>query len=233
LINAGVYYIRREMVDRFTPATRSLETEVFPSLAEKRSLEGRIYDRPFIDIGIPVDLDRAQTTIPEWMTRPAAFLDRDGVLIEDTGYVHRPDQVKWLPGAKSAVKKLNDAGFFVFLVTNQAGVARGYYSEADVSRLHCWMTQELAAVGAHLDAIYYCPHHPDGISLTYKMICACRKPAPGLLLRALAEWPVRREGSFLIGDKAIDLQAAEAAEIPGHLFNGSNSLLGMVMGIIR
>ena len=124
---------------------------------------GAILDGNFIDIGIPDDLRRAETVVPAWTRKPAAFLDRDGVLNVDIGWLHKPQDCVWMDGAKEAVRLLNAANYFVFVVTNQAGVARGLYNEAKVLELHDWMSGELAADGAHVDAYYYCPHHPDGI----------------------------------------------------------------------
>jgi D-glycero-D-manno-heptose 1,7-bisphosphate phosphatase len=154
--------------------------------------------------------------------RPAAFLDRDGVLNVDHGYVHAPDQVEWVPGAKQAVKRLNDAGYYVFVVTNQAGVAKGLYPEEAVATLHRWMAEELAAAGAVIDDWRYCPHHPEASVAAYRAAHPWRKPSPGMLLDLLACWPIERERSFLVGDKPSDIEAAEAAGIAGYLFEGGN-----------
>src|SRR3954471_4575031 len=94
--------------------------------------------------------------------RPAAFLDRDGVLNHDRNYVHTPEEFEWISGAQAAIKRMNDAGYYVIVVTNQSGVARGLYEEAAIHRLHHWMNEELAKTGAHIDAFYYCPYHPEG-----------------------------------------------------------------------
>lgn len=150
--------------------------------------------------------------------RPAAFLDRDGVLNVDKGYLFRSEEFEWIPGAIEAVKRLNDLGYLVFVVTNQSGVARGYYGEADVARLHDWMNGELARHGAHIDRFYYCPHYTEGPASGYVRACECRKPLPGLILAAFAEWDIDREKSFLIGDKDSDMAAAAAAEIRGYKF---------------
>jgi D-glycero-D-manno-heptose 1,7-bisphosphate phosphatase len=154
--------------------------------------------------------------------RPAAFLDRDGVLNVETGFAHRPEHIRWTTGAAAAVTLLNRRGFLVFVVTNQSGVARGLYGEDDVRRLHDWMAEELRRQGAHIDAFAYCPHHPDAAVAAYRLACVCRKPAPGLLTQLMARWPVRRELSFLIGDRDTDLAAAKAAGVAGHLFTGGN-----------
>jgi len=154
--------------------------------------------------------------------RPAAFLDRDGVLIEDTGYPHEPAAVRWVAGASEAVSRLNREGFFVFVVTNQSGVARGLYPEAQVGALHRWMAARLAEAGARVDAFEHCPHHPDAPLPAFRRDCRRRKPAPGMIEDLLRDWPVERAGSFLVGDKPSDLAAASAAGLPGHLFPGGN-----------
>jgi D-glycero-D-manno-heptose 1,7-bisphosphate phosphatase len=156
--------------------------------------------------------------------RPAAFLDRDGVLNRDTGYVHTPDQFEWIPGAREAVKHLNDAGYYTFVVTNQAGVAHGYYDEASIHRLHGWMNAELRQTGAQIDAFFHCPYHPEGKLEAYRRASEDRKPNPGMLLRARAEWPLDWSRSFLIGDRDSDIAAAAAAGIPGHMFKGGDLL---------
>jgi D,D-heptose 1,7-bisphosphate phosphatase len=233
IINGGIYFMRRSVIDDLDSTTGSLEEQVFPQLARENLLLGRVYERPFIDIGLLEDLAYAEQAVPHWVTRPAAFLDRDGILNRDKGYVHRPDQFEWLRSAKEAIKLLNDNGFFVFVVTNQAGIAHGYYTEAHVNSLHAWMTTELASVGAHVDGFYHCPHHPAGGVPAYRTLCRCRKPAPGLLIRAFGEWSVRRAGSFVIGDKRSDLEAAAAAGIPGYLLQDGEDLVTMVAKIIR
>jgi histidinol-phosphate phosphatase family protein len=165
--------------------------------------------------------------------RPAAFLDRDGVLIEDTGYPHDPAAVLWVAGAPEAVARLNRAGFFVFVVTNQSGVARGLYPDGQVGALHRWMSARLAEVaGARIDAFEHCPHHPDAPLPAFRRDCRRRKPAPGMIEDLLRAWPVERAGSFLVGDKPSDIAAAEAAGIPGHLFPGGN-LDAFLGGILR
>lgn len=157
-------------------------------------------------------------------SRPAVFLDRDGVLNLDHGYVHAPQQIQWVEGAKEAVKLFNDKGYYVFVVTNQAGVAKGYYGEEAVGALHRWMEREMAKVGAAIDDWRYCPFHPEGVVAAYAQAHHWRKPAPGMILDLLARWPVEQRGSFLIGDKTSDIEAAKAVGIPGYLFRGGDLL---------
>ncbi|HEY6024943.1 MAG TPA: HAD family hydrolase [Pseudolabrys sp.] len=161
--------------------------------------------------------------------RPAAFLDRDGVLNVDHGYTHRPEQLEWIGGAPEAVRLLNEAGYFVFVVTNQSGVARGYYDEDAVKSFHSNMQESLAAHNAHVDAFYYCPHHPEGTIKPLAVRCRCRKPGPGMLEQAAREWPIELATSFLIGDKEEDMAAAGAFNIRGVKFDfRTDSLIELV-----
>lgn len=154
--------------------------------------------------------------------RPAVFLDRDGVLNVDKGYLYRSEDFEWIPGAIAAVKRLNDLGYLVFVVTNQSGVARGYYGEEDVAKLHEWINGELGKRGARIDKFYYCPHYTEGKALQYVTACQCRKPLPGLILAAFAEWDIDKARSFLIGDKDSDVAAATAAGIEGYKFTAGD-----------
>lgn len=147
------------------------------------------------------------------MSARAVFLDRDGVVNVDHGYVGRWQDFEFVPGAVDAMRCLHDAGWRLVVVTNQSGIARGYYSEADYEALTERMKAELAAFGAPLAGVYHCPHHPKGTVAAYTRDCDCRKPAPGLILRAAAELGLSLADSVLVGDKASDAQAARAAGV--------------------
>jgi len=162
-------------------------------------------------------------TPPAQLLRPALFLDRDGVLNEDPGYVYRWEDFRWIEGAIEVVAAFNRAGWLVIVVTNQSGVGRGYYTEADMHALHARMAEELAAAGARIDAFYHAPHHPEAKLDAYRHPDPPdRKPNPGMILRALSEWPIDREASILVGDKLSDMEAATRAGIRGVLFPGGN-----------
>jgi D-glycero-D-manno-heptose 1,7-bisphosphate phosphatase len=154
--------------------------------------------------------------------RPAAFLDRDGVVNYDDGYVGTRERIRWMPNAAKAIRRLNEADYLVFFFTNQAGVARGFFSENDLNALHDWMLAEFAAQGARIDDVRYCPHHPDGTVEGYIEDHHWRKPAPGMIHDLMQHWPVRHQGSFVIGDRPTDIEAARAAGLPGFLFEGGD-----------
>jgi D-glycero-D-manno-heptose 1,7-bisphosphate phosphatase len=154
--------------------------------------------------------------------RPAVFFDRDGVLNEDDGYVFEITKLRWIDGAREAVKAANDAECLVFVVTNQSGVARGLFEESDVEALHKWMTDDLARIGAHIDAFEYCPYHPEALIEQYRLASRRRKPAPGMINDLLERFPVDVSRSIFIGDKPTDLEAARAAGIQGCLYSSGN-----------
>lgn len=221
-INGGVYAITRAVAESIALDRVSLEAEIFPPLAKAGRLNGLLFDRYFIDIGVPDDFERAQAELPVLLRRPAVFFDRDGVLNADTGYVYRSEDFAWLEGAKAAVRLCNDRGWLAFVVTNQAGVAHGYYPESAVYKLHRWMDEELARAGAHIDAVEFCTHHPDGKLAEHRLACPRRKPGPGMILDLLKHWSVDKKRSFLVGNVPSDIEAAHAAGIPGHLYGGGD-----------
>jgi D-glycero-D-manno-heptose 1,7-bisphosphate phosphatase len=152
------------------------------------------------------------------MTTPAAvFLDRDGTLIEEVGYLDRPERVQLYPWTVDAIRALNRAGLRTVMVTNQSGIARGFFTEADVARVHDHIAGLLAAGGAHLDAYYYCPHHPDGKVAEYAKACECRKPGRALVDRAVAEFGIDPAASYAVGDRWFDVSLARTVGAKGIL----------------
>jgi D-glycero-D-manno-heptose 1,7-bisphosphate phosphatase len=145
------------------------------------------------------------------MGRRAIFMDRDGTVCEEVGYVNHVDRIRLLPRSAAAIKAANDAGFQTVVVTNQAGVARGYFAESLVDDVHDRMREMLAEGGARLDGIYYCPHHPEVGPPPYRRECRCRKPRPGMLERARDEMGIDLHASYMVGDSAKDLGAGHRA----------------------
>jgi D,D-heptose 1,7-bisphosphate phosphatase len=221
LVSAGVLVCRRTVLEHL-PAAGPLETGVLHRLAVEGCLGGRAYDGFYVDIGVAAGIKQALAEILQIRQRPAAFFDRDGVLNVDHGYVHRPQHLTWIPGAVDAIKWLNDRGYYVFVITNQAGVARGLFTEDDVCRFHAHFAGELRGAGASIDDFRFCPHHPEAIVTSYRAVCHWRKPQPGMILDLLQHWPIVVHRSFVVGDKSTDIQAAAAAGIRGYRFSPGN-----------
>ncbi|MBB6486715.1 HAD-IIIA family hydrolase [Rhizobium lusitanum] len=223
LINAGIGLFRKSILSRITEIPSSLELDVYPRMVEENYLLGQEFSGYFIDIGLPETLEQARIDIPKLQKRPALFLDRDGVINEDRGYTFRVGDLKLIDGAIELIRLANDFGAFVIVVTNQAGVARGFYELSDVERFHREIENVLIRNGAFIDAFYVCPFHSEAIVPEY-----ChpdhpnRKPNPGMLIQALTDWPIDAAKSIMIGDKESDIIAAERAGIKALLFKGSS-----------
>ncbi len=154
-----------------------------------------------------------------------AFLDRDGVINYSKikrGYISQIQDFKWMNGSKKAIKYLKSKGYKVVVVTNQSGIARGYFSIKDVYKLHRYFKDELLKFGTTVDKIYICPYHKDGIIKKYKKISTLRKPSIGMFLKANKVWKVDRQKSFMIGDQITDMEFAKRAKIKGYLYNQNN-----------
>ncbi|WP_161534258.1 HAD-IIIA family hydrolase [Bradyrhizobium sp. LCT2] len=221
-VNAGIYVVDKSIIADIAKLPASLEQDVFPGLVRSGELRGTAYRGYFIDIGIPDDFARADRELREKLQRPAVFFDRDGVLNHDSGYTFETHKLEWIEGAREAVKAVNDAGYFAFVITNQSGVARGYYEEHHVLALHRWMADQMALIGAHIDAFEYCPDHPDGTVARYCRISDRRKPAPGMITDLAQRFSVDMTRSMVVGDKDSDMAAAQAAGLAGHMFEGGN-----------
>lgn len=221
-INGGVYWLKKKHLDFLPSGVSSLESDLFPMLAKQGLLYARPYSGFFIDIGTPATFQEAQTTLPEWRRRPVAFLDRDGVINHNTNYACRKEEFIWMDGAAEAIKQLNDRGYLVIVITNQAGIGRGYYTEGDFWALMQWVNQTLNAVGAHLDAVYFCPCHPEYGIGKYKKDSFRRKPNPGMFIDACNDWDVDLKKSFFVGDAITDEQAAERQGLKFHKFESGD-----------
>ena len=146
----------------------------------------------------------------------AVFLDRDGVLVDDVGYLSHPENLRMMPGVSGALQMIQET-FYLIIITNQSGLARGYLTENDLTLIHGRLIQELSANKVFIDGIYYCPHLPFSQVPAYNKICECRKPEPGMLLRAASEWDIDLAKSYLIGDRISDMEAASKVGVKGIL----------------
>ena len=161
----------------------------------------------------------------------AVLFDRDGTLNVDTGYLHNISEFQWMPDAPEALSWLNRQNIKIYVITNQSGIARGYFTFEDMNVLHEYMNDSLLVYGAQIEKFYYCPHLPDGAVSDYAVDCTCRKPKPGLILRCLKENFLDADECIMIGDKPRDIECAENAGVRGFLYDGG-SLLKFVKEIL-
>ncbi len=219
VINGGVFILSKALLELLPSGFSQIEQSLFEQLIADQVFYGQVYDGFFIDIGIPETFNAAQTSIPDWKRKPALFLDRDGTININHGYVHKKQDFEWNPGAIETIKWANDKGIYVFIVTNQAGIGRGYYTEETFLDFSNWINSQLLLHGAHIDQTFHCPHHPTHGVGQYLKDCSCRKPNPGLLLRAMDQWDIAIADSLLIGDNQSDLLAAEACGVASTLYS--------------
>ena len=207
-INGGIYYFKKRVLSKFLNSSDklSLEKVILPKLIDNKEILGLPMGGKFIDIGIPEDYEKACKEIPKWIKlkrKGAYFLDRDGVLIKDTGYPHGKN-IEFLKTGFEIVKKANKENKFVIIVTNQAGVAKGKFSEKEVLETHEFIKKEYNKRKLKINAFYYCPYHPDGVIKEYKKISFARKPFPGMILKACEDFRISIKDSIMIGDKDTD-----------------------------
>lgn len=209
LINAGVYLMRRDALDSM-PEIFSLESDYFESIVDQGVLFAVVNKGVFIDIGIPEDYECAQTLLsPLARSWNLAFFDRDGTINVDAGHLFEPEKLVLIPKTIEILKRFSeDPEWKTVVVTNQAGIAKGFYSEEDMRHLHHVLDAALAEQGCRIDAYYFCPHHPD-----FTEDCACRKPKPGMILAAMKDFCASPEHCVMYGDKESDMQAALASGI--------------------
>ncbi len=202
LINGGIYLVNKDVLVNVEENKFSFEQDIM----EKRTSELIIYsfisEGYFIDIGIPEDYYTAQK---HFTKNKALFLDRDGTINVDIGHLHKSEELVFIEGMPQLIKKYNELGYKVIVITNQAGIAKGYYTEEDMHNLHNFMNEQLKVkYGAKIDAFYFCPHHPD-----FTGECNCRKPKTGLLEQAIKDFNIDISQSLLIGDKPWDIECGE------------------------
>lgn len=236
LVNAALYVLSPDLLKAIPPGQfADLGRDVFPTLVQ-RGTPVFGYNTPefLADVGTPERFRQVEADLLNGQVarrnrsrpRPAVFLDRDGVLNVERGHINQPDDLELLPGAAQAVHQLNAAGYLTVVVTNQSNVAKGFCSEEQLERIHARLETLLGQEHAWLDRIYYCPHHPDkgfaGERAELKIVCSCRKPAPGMIYRAVEELNIDLAHSFLVGDRPRDIAAGHAAGLTTFLIrNGA------------
>ncbi len=228
-INGGVYLIEKKALDNIADERFSFEKQVLESgLCDIGVFESDGY---FIDIGIPENYRKAEAEKHKLISksvRRAVFLDRDGTINRDTGHLYRTEDFEFLPEAAEAIAEIKKKGYLAIVVTNQAGIAKGLYSPEDVRLLHKHIDSSLS-VSSHIiaDSYYYCPHHPQAVLDEYRCECGCRKPQPGLILKAVSDFAeigieIDLENSFMVGNKRSDILAGINAGVGTNILIGSD-----------
>ena len=215
-VNAGTYIFSKKIFRLFQNKKEiSLENDVFPIGIKKKKIQFQRYNdqNKFIDIGVHKDLKKTPLFLKKIFYRPALFLDRDGVINKDLGYVHKIKDFKWLKGSKKIIKYFNEKLYHVIVLTNQSGVGRGYYETKDVENLHNWINKSLNINGSFIDKFYYSPYFKDSKNFGHKKYFKLRKPNDGMIKKACKEFNINMKKSLFIGDQQSDLILAKKCKI--------------------
>tara|TARA_B100001175_G_C19472240_1_gene622397 strand:- start:202 stop:1383 length:1182 start_codon:yes stop_codon:yes gene_type:complete len=207
-VSGGVYLLKKKFLRLLNNKISDLDNDLLLKIFNDKKLYAKIYDKKFIDIGTPKTLKQSKKIIPKIIFKPVCFLDRDGVINEDFGYVASKIRFRWKKNIIKTIKFLNDNDYRIIVVSNQSGIARGFFKEKDVEHLNSWINYKLNEQGAFISKFYYCPYHIDGKIKKYKKKSFLRKPNPGMLLQANKEFKINKNRTFLIGDKYTDILAA-------------------------
>ena len=232
LICGGVYYLRKKNITKLRKNNTDIDKDLILKKKDyKKKIFAKFYNVKSIDIGTPKSLKLAKNFIKKIIIKPCAFLDKDGVINEDLGYVHKKKNTLWKKNIFKAVKFLNDNGYRVIVVTNQAGIAKGYYSEKTFLNYMIWVQNQFYKKGCFFDGIYYSPFHPNAKLKKFRKISNLRKPGNGMIINAFKDWEIKRNKSFLIGDNIKDLTAAKKSKIRG--FFVEKDILTQVKQLIK
>lgn len=225
-VDIGYAIVSKKVLSLMSDQNENFEAVVYPQLVERGLLYAMVTEHRYYSIG---SFARIELTEEFLSGQKYIFLDRDGTLDvrpPKACYVEKPEDFIWLPGAKEAIKKLKDAGYFIILVSNQAGIAMGRMTDEDVALVNEKMQDDLLEIGASIDAIYYCPHGWDST-------CSCRKPKPGMLYQAQKDYSINLPECYLIGDDERDIQTAENADVKGILVDENYTLLDAVNDLLE
>ncbi len=226
-VNSGYYIInKKKLINKVKNIKKvSLEKDIFPTLIKKKQISFVKYKKEFIDIGVKKDLNKASKYLHSNLKKKVAILDRDGVINYDFGYVHKINKFKLKPNIINFIKFLNDKSYLVFVVTNQSGIGRGYYSEKDVKKLHNYLDYKLSKNGAHIDEYFISPYFKFSKSKKYRTGSKYRKPSIGFFNQIKKNYSIELKGSFMIGDQKTDHLFAKKSKIKYFDVNKIGSLL--------
>lgn len=212
-INSGYYYISKKILKKKWAKKKSLENDIIPELIKEKRIKGFIENKKIVDIGTKINLINARREIPKITTKPAVFLDRDGVINYDYGYVYKFKDFKFKSGIIKTLKFLSKKKIYIFIVTNQAGIAKGLYTKKDFYILHKRIKEYLINKKIFINDVKFCPFHPQAIIKKYKKISKYRKPGNLMIEKIFLEWDIIRNKSFMIGDSISDKLAAKKSKI--------------------
>lgn len=212
-MNSGIYYMSKKIFSYIENKNLSLESDILPKLIKENFVEGKLGKGFFIDIGTLLNLEYSQKNYKKFYNQRAIIFDRDGVINNDIGYLHKIRDLVWNTKIKKILKKMNKMSKYKFIVTNQAGIARGYYSERNFIKFQKKYFDKLEKDRILFDDIKYCPHHPAKGIKKYRIKCNCRKPKNEMIEKLLKEWNIKRNHVGMIGDKKTDYLAAKKSKI--------------------
>ena len=211
-INSGLGVMNKKIIE-YLDKEGSLEKQIFPKLIKKKKIFGKIYFNNFIDMGVYEDLNKLPVFLEKMYLKPALFLDRDGVINKDIGYLYKKEDFIWKPKILELIKKFNDKNYYVFVITNQSGIGRGFYREKDLMNLNVWINKNVRAYGGNIDEFFFAPYYKFSKNKKYRKNYNLRKPNIGMIKLALRRWKIDLKKSLLIGDSQSDLQTARNANI--------------------
>ena len=229
LMNGGIYFFREKIFRYLKNEPLSLEDDLLPKFIQNKKLTAKKYKKFFLDIGTPKYIRSAHKKLKKYFYRPAVFLDRDGVINYDSGYVYKKKDFKFRKGVLKGLKYLINKNYYIFLITNQAGIAKGYYKESDFKKLHIYLKNYLSKNNIYFDDVQYCPFHPKGKIKRYKRKSSLRKPGNQMIKNIFKNWIIDKQNSFMIGDKISDELCAKRSKI--NFFYAKNDFFKQVKKI--
>jgi len=230
LMNGGAIYIRKKFLKMIYNSYSSIENDFLPKLIKKKLIGGSIHNNFFIDIGIPKNFYFAKKNLKNVLYKKAIFLDRDGVINYDYGHVHKFENFRFRSGVIKALKLLTKNDYYIFIITNQAGLAKGKYTLRQYLYLNSQIKDFLSKKNIFFDAVEFCPHHENAKITKYKKNCKFRKPGNLMIEKLFSKWFIMKKTSFMIGDKLTDFLAAKNSKI--RFFYAENNLYKQIKKII-
>ena len=227
IISSGIYLFQRDKIKKYLISPGSIENDVLKNLP-KKLFKKVCYKEKFLDIGIPKDFNRAEKFLNKTFKRKCVFLDRDGVINYDYGYVYKKKDFKWKKNVIPAIRLLNKNGYLVIVVSNQSGVGRGFYSVDDVSKLHIWINKQLSSKGAYIDKFYFSPFYKNSYYKKFRIGGEYRKPNIGMFNKAVRDFKIDKKISYFIGDKDSDKNAAKKFKVKYYNVDNNTDLYNLI-----